>query len=32
MTERIRKMDIHEALYTTRMMRRLLSDPIPLDT
>ena len=31
MTERIRKMDIHEALYTTRM-RRLLSDPIPLDT
>jgi nitroreductase len=25
-------MDIHEALYTTRMMRRLRPDPIPLDT
>lgn len=24
-------MDIHEALYTTRMMRRLRPDPIPLD-
>ncbi len=24
-------MDIHEALYTTRMMRRLQPDPIPLD-
>jgi nitroreductase len=25
-------MDVHEALYTTRMMRRLKSDPIPLRT
>ncbi len=25
-------MDIYEALYTTRMMRRLRPDPIPLDT
>ncbi|OBF09768.1 nitroreductase [Mycobacterium sp. ACS4054] len=25
-------MDIHEALYTTRMMRRLRPDPIPLET
>jgi nitroreductase len=25
-------MDVHEALYTTRMMRRLRPDPIPLDT
>lgn len=25
-------MDIHEALYTTRMMRRLRPDPVPLDT
>jgi nitroreductase len=25
-------MDIYEALYTTRMMRRLHSDPIPLET
>ena len=25
-------MDIHEALYTTRTMRRLQPDPIPLDT
>ena len=25
-------MEIHEALYTTRMMRRLRPDPIPLDT
>ncbi|HTQ16549.1 nitroreductase family protein [Mycobacterium sp.] len=25
-------MDIHEALYTTRMTRRLRPDPIPLDT
>ncbi|GFG97365.1 hypothetical protein MTIM_32440 [Mycobacterium timonense] len=25
-------MDIHEALYTTRMMRRLRPDPAPLDT
>jgi nitroreductase len=25
-------MDIHEALYTTRMMRRLRPDPIPLQT
>lgn len=25
-------MDVHEALYTTRMMRRLQPDPIPLDT
>ena len=24
-------MDIHEALYTTRMMRRLRPDPIPID-
>jgi nitroreductase len=24
-------MDVHEALYTTRMMRRLRPDPIPLD-
>src|SRR6476659_2926607 len=24
-------MDIHEALYTTRMMRRLRPDPVPLD-
>ena len=25
-------MDVHEALYTTRMMRRLHPDPIPLET
>ena len=25
-------MDVYEALYTTRMMRRLRPDPIPLDT
>jgi nitroreductase len=25
-------MDIHQALYTTRMMRRLRPDPIPLET
>jgi nitroreductase len=25
-------MDVHEALYTTRMMRRLQADPIPLET
>ena len=25
-------MDIHEARYTTRIMRRLRPDPIPLDT
>src|SRR3954468_5411224 len=25
-------MDIYEGLYTTRMMRRLRPDPIPLDT
>ena len=25
-------MDVHEALYTTRMMRRLRPDPVPLDT
>jgi nitroreductase len=25
-------MDVHEALYTTRMMRRLRPDPIPLET
>src|SRR3954470_20957140 len=25
-------MDIYEALYTTRMMRRLRPDPIPLET
>jgi nitroreductase len=25
-------MDVHEALYTTRMMRRLHTDPIPLQT
>ncbi|ORB74399.1 nitroreductase family protein [Mycobacterium scrofulaceum] len=25
-------MDVHEALYTTRMMRRLRPEPIPLDT
>lgn len=25
-------MDIYEALYTTRMMRRLRPDPIPFDT
>ena len=25
-------MDIYEALYPTRMMRRLQPDPIPLDT
>jgi nitroreductase len=24
-------MDIHEALYTTRAMRRIKPDPIPLD-
>lgn len=25
-------MDVYEALYTTRMMRRLRPDPVPLDT
>lgn len=25
-------MDVHEALYTTRMMRRLKTDPVPLET
>jgi nitroreductase len=25
-------MDIYEALYTTRMMRRMRKDPIPIET
>ena len=30
--KRSRQMDIYEGLYTTRMMRRLRPDPIPLGT